>query len=299
MKKPFPYLALAVLGAFDALARPVQLGPISQVNPPSNFAIDVDGQFNAGAINLGPPPSLLPATEWSDVTPLAFISPPLDNGPLLSVPLGTPGVNSLLYAAVAPGTTAVEHELYLMYDYLPRTNPNFGAGEFIADIKFPLTINGVKSPDAVVQFRGNGVASPTSFFDVFVDLDGQGPTSPVPAASLGIDEAAVGFGPSTLSAIPHMLIELEATLAIPPGFSSGFFPPGGSPGVYSPEPAFWAGSAANDLVDPPISAAIFTINPDGSTLVVAAVPEMGSGLIKLLGATSLLAAHAWRRRKSI
>lgn len=303
MKPLFPSLSLAIIGAVGASAQNfVPAGPITVLNPLSQFPITVDGQFNGGAVNPGPPISLFPLTEWSDVTPLAFISPPVQNGPLLSVPLGSPGVNSLLYAAVAPGVAAASAELYLMYDYLPRTNPGFGPSEFIADIQFPLTIGANKFPDSVVQFRGHNPGlnpAGVSFFDVFVDLDGGGAAPPLLAGALGIDEAVVGFGPSTLSMVPHMLIELEVELNIPAGFGSpgGPFPPDGThgQGLYSPEPAFWIGNSAKDSGDPPSSGAIFTINPNGSTLIVAAVPE--SSTLTAVALSGILGFQLWRRRR--
>src|SRR5207253_643977 len=63
----------------------------------------------------------------------------------------------------------------------------------------------------------------------------------------------------------HLLIELEIPLLLPPGFSPLL--PNGSGGVYSPDPASWNASAKNDLVDPPISSAIFQIQPNLSTTI--------------------------------
>ena len=67
-------------------------------------------------------------------------------------------------------------------------------------------------------------------------------------------------------------------LLIPPGFGvpDDPFPSDGLAGVYSPAPAFWGAGIANDLFDPPASAAIFQINPDGSTVIdTSFVPPPG------------------------
>jgi hypothetical protein len=243
------------------------------VNPLSAFEITVDGQFS-------------PSTEWSDVTPLAFIAPPDNSGTLLRTTLDDPNANSHLYAAVAPGAVAEGPELYLMYDYSDRTSLDFGFGEFVADIVFPATVDGAEHM-ITVQIRGAAAATSVeskggvsatieplvdSFFDIFVEYAGQPAPSPRLAELYGI-EGAVGLGSSPLSSAPHLLIELEVPLLITSTF--GVFEP--SDGIYSPAPAFWGASAANDAVDPPISAAIFTINPNGSTtinnnFVTAAIP---------------------------
>ena len=57
------------------------------INPLSQFAITVDGRFTGGITNG----HINPMTEWSDITPLAFISPPNNvSGPAVPVALGDP-----------------------------------------------------------------------------------------------------------------------------------------------------------------------------------------------------------------
>jgi hypothetical protein len=290
MKKLLSFLALAVL---TCIAEPASSEVI--INPVAGF-ITLDGQFTNGVPTPGT------GREWSDVTPLAFISPANNSGQLQPTFLGDPNANSLLYAALAPGEVS-QLELYLGYDYLPRTNIFFSAGEFVADVSFPVTI-GTERKNITVQIRGGGVVpvgnQPSvigSFFDVFVVFDDD-PNNRIPAGNFGI-EAAVGFGPSLLSNDDHLLVELEVPLLIPADFGSsgGPFPPAGLPGgIYSPDPAFWGSNIANDSVDPPASAAVFTINPDGTTTIdstPSAVPEPHTLL--LLGFGMLLLA-AWRRR---
>ncbi len=259
-------------------------------NPVTQFPIEEDGHFSGGVVAghlVG---------EWSDVTPLAFISPATSSGPLFSVPVGDPRANSLLYGVVAVGSVSEDlPELYLMYDYLPRTDPSFEAGEHVADIAFPMTVGAQKFNNAKVVIQGAG----GSLFNVLVDL-GDGITKPFSADALGID-GSVGFGPSTLSAQDHMLIELGVPLRIPPGFGAvpGPFPPGGQPGIYSPEPSFWGADIANDDVDPPASSAIFQILPNGSTTIFPAaiqVPDAGSTALLLM--PTLLGLSLLSRRYS-
>jgi hypothetical protein len=236
---------------------------LAETNPISSFPITVDGQFTDG-VSGG-----VLSGEWSDVTPKAFISPPTDSGQLLEVPVGDPRANSLLYAAVAPGAFVVGHELYLMYDYLPRTNPIFAPGEFIADVKFPIQpfpsatcpqCDGLTKFPATVEFRGTGGSS----FDVSVEVQG------LPGVFSASDfdmEGAIGFGPSTLSTQDHLLVELEVGLNTPAGFFDPNSPPGTGP--YSPDPAFWSAGISNNQADPMASAAFFHILPGGANVITS------------------------------
>lgn len=277
-------------------------------NPISAFEITVDGQFSDGILNGAV------QGEWSDVTPLAFLSPESPDGQLFQVPLGSPLANSLLYAANAPGESSTEPvELYLMYDYLPRTSSFFAPGEFIADIRFPVQTTilcGDCAPEeviATVQFRGTelapaltGVAGGSGGFgsgvDIFVDLSINGDSQGVFSASeLGM-EGAVGFGPSTLSATNHMLIELEVPLLIEADFLGPGSPPQG--GVYSPDPAFWGADIANDAVDPPASFAIFEIMPGGSVVANSdSVPFVPEPTAAVLAALAVCGAALARRAR--
>jgi len=291
-RRPAPWTAVMLaLSSCLVLCGRSSAGPVEIQNPLSQFFIEVDGQFTD-------------SLEWSDVTPAAFIAPPDNEGTLFRSDIDDPRTNSLLYAAIAPGTVGPT-ELYLMYDYADRTRLGFFPGEFIADIAFPLTVGGELFGESVVRIRGGGFV-PTglgvqadSFFDVFVAL---GDGSVLPAEQFDI-EGAIGLGMSPRFAFDHMMIELEVALLIPEGFggSSGSpFPPGGLPdGHYSPDPAFWGASAGNDAVDPPISAALFTINPNGSTTVrvtapaVQVIPEPSTLLLLSGGLVPLI-----RRRRA-
>jgi hypothetical protein len=198
---------------------------------------------------------------------------------------GDPNANSLLFAGLARDNPLADPELYLMYDYLPRTTLPTKPGEIIGSVSFPLTLvsgsNGVVSRVITVEIIGSASlgAGGTPFFDVKVNTqDGQGF---VDHPELGL-EAGVGFGVTPASivgaaspfhTIPHELIELGVPLDIPAGFGTvpGPFPPGGQSGSkgngYSPDPAFWQSEIHDNTNDPPASGGLFTIHPDGSTTI--------------------------------
>lgn len=278
--------AALLLGSTDVLLAQ----PGSQiVNPLSQFEITVDGQFTN-------------ANEWSDIDPAWFISPPISGNPVPVSP-NDQAANSLLYAGIAPGAEIAADGLYLLYAYLPRTSPVFAPGEFIADIQFPVSLGGnpQDKTNITVQFRGASLvqaAVAISNVDVLVDINGDG-TSDQTAASLGM-EGAVGFGKSPLSnSLDHLLVELEVPLLIPEGFGTGnAFPPGGLPGgIYSPDPAFWGANIANNLIDPPASAAIFQILPDGSTIITS-LPEPSGGLLAVTGVFVISIVRRRMRRRA-
>jgi len=235
------------------------------VNPISAFPITVDGHFSGSG-------------EWSDVKPVAFISTP---NQLTRTTTGDPAANSFLYAALAQGAavTPGSFELYLMYDYLARTIQSYAPGEFVADIKFPIQFPGPNTA-ITVQVRAG---SPGVFnFTVVRDSD-----SAVISGSL--IEGAVGFGPSPETAASHLLIELEVPLLIQPGFSNVLAP---NNGVYSPNPATWNASAAKNAGDPPITSAIFQIDPFGDVLISSDLlpsPEPASFALLGFGIAALIA----------
>jgi hypothetical protein len=256
-------------------------GPVT--NPVSAFGITVDGLFTN-------------PDEWSDVAPRAFISGP----PLVPTFTFDSAADSFLYAALAPGVSASQVELYLMYDYKGRTNRSYASGDTIAEIEFPIVTGNL-----TVTLKGKGLEvplganpAPSSFFDVFFDVNGS------PCGSTCDDlEVGLGFGPSFgVMGNEHLLVELEVPLNVPAGFFTGSgLPTGPLDGVYSPAPAFWNASAENDAGDPPISSAIFNINPDGSTLVC---PSPGPCPVSVPAPSPLwllglgLAAMGWRRRRT-
>ena len=266
--RPFVVAAAASFTVFGLAGTPAR----AQIqNPLSAFPIEADGAYTT-------------ANEWTDVTPAWFISGPLTGATPTFI--GDPNANSLLFAGLARDNTLSNPELYLMYDYLPRTTPPTKPGEIIGSVNFPLTLaggsNGPVSRVITVEFIGSASlgAGGTPFFEVKVNTqDGQGF---VDHPELGL-EAGVGFGVTPASIVgaaspfhttTHELIELGVPLDIPAGFGApgGPFPAGGQSGSggngYSPDPATWQSEVHDNTNDPPASGGSFTIHPDGSTVIV-------------------------------
>lgn len=301
---------IGLIAVYASCSFAVATTTMDVTNPFSAFLMTVDGQFTDGVTP--------PATgEWSDVTPAAFIS--TAGASPVSVPLGDPGANSLLYAALGNSARTGDQALFLMYDFLPRT---LGApilpGELLASITFPVTLPGQSTGEkTTISVLFNGINNPagpegpegvgSSFFDVFVDLDLDG-IGDAFAHDFGII-GALGFGPSTLSPFDHLLAELEVPLRIPAGFADpgGPLPGNGinpATGLYDPDPAFWGaaaqagsiGSGPNSpaLLGPdlqPASGATFTINPDGSVLVAPFIPEPSRTVLLLIAGLGVLATR--------
>ena len=273
------------------------VGGNAVANPLSAFPITIDGQFTNGVANG------VVQGEWSDIVPQAFIAPPSATGLLQSTTLGNPLANSLLYAGLAPDSdTGMVKSLYLMYAYKALTAKTFAVNKLIFDVAFPVIYQGVRR-NVDVLLLGTGQAAP--FYRVEVLADG---SVVPPGIVIENGAAAAGFGPSPLSSSPHFLMELEVSLLIDPNFGTpgGPFPQAGLPGgVYSPSPAFWGASGINNFVDPPISAAVFTIQPNGSTLIdvsavpsAAPIPEPSSLVLLGLGLTAMSIQRRRIRRLS-
>ena len=256
----------------------------SVVNPPSAWPVTVDGQFSGGLDRTG-----APVGEWSDVTPQAFITRATD-GTLLRTTRADARKTSLLWAAVSPpaGGAPGALKLHLLYEALTTTPRAFAPGETLADLTFPLRIDGFIL-NVTLHLEAVATPGPTSqalapegvaYYDVLLILEGV----KVPAKRFSL-AAAAGFGPSPFNRNNHLLVEAAIPLVIPAGYGPGF-PADGLAGNgrglgYLPEPAYWQAVAAPSrsaplrlLLPPPLppsleAKALFRVNPDASLTLSA------------------------------
>ena len=175
---------------------------------------------------------------------------------------GTDGSGgAALYVEQTGGT------LYLMYDYY-NPQPGFTVNTLF-DVFFQVPS---QKEDYLAQIQGNSVtvfskpASSPSLVNPDGTLNNGAPWSPADAADLqsGRFQGAVGFSGSPDSSTPHPMAEFQLTID-QTRFSSP--PPNPQSGLYDPAPAFWGASVGSGGQDPPISSAIFQLDPNGTTNV--------------------------------
>jgi hypothetical protein len=249
-------LALAVISLAVtplAMAAEISLGVVAAKHA-------TDGGFNLH--NGGSPTSEGP--EWTGLNVAKSV-----------FPVGSDGSGgAVLYVEQGPGT------LYLMYDYINGTS---SLKNSFFDVFFQ---DRVDNTDYGVRIQGNSF---TAFEKPF------GPSSPVnPDGSFDFSGApwtaltqadltlanfhgAVGFGPSPNSLTSHLLAEFDLTIN-----SAGSGQPNG---IYDPAPAFWSASCTNcsgaiGAQDPPITSGIFSLNPDGSTIVSPIFADTSGGAVQ-------------------
>jgi hypothetical protein len=262
-----------------------QVGLLLLVTVPSALAISVGGCVHVTDGAFGP-------GEWNCPTVVKSVFAPTASGAggaALYVDQGQQGNNNL----------------YLMYDYF--AGGVMPPGSFFdvffevvptdTDYLVRIGASGPTSLDAYERPLGTTAPTlPSGAFDVG-PTSGWSPLLPGdPDLALAAFLGAVGVGPSVDNPTPHTMAEFQLTINVP-----------GKSGLYDPSPAFWSASAKpNGALDPPISSAIFQLNPDGSTLVLpvlgpngdpimqgSAVPEPGT----LLALVSGLALLAIRRKR--
>jgi hypothetical protein len=280
---------------------------VTVTNPPSRFAITIDGKFTA-------------AQEWSDITPTAF---KLDaNGNLFRTCPGDATATSLVYTSLDPGVDS----LYLLYDFLQLSRAQvaaFSPGQTVAVVSFPIQVNQaggtVRTVNTDVLFKvgqcnsevgcgpGGGDGGPTATvigggsgaINIFVrgDFFTAGTIVTVLASQLATQSGqpvlngALSFGTSPNSATEHAIAELEVPLRIPAGFGVAFPGSGVDPftGLYDPSPKFWSSgfkTNPNDP-DPPSSGLITTIRGNGSTTVVATIVPTAAFALKQMAIDAL------------
>jgi len=285
--------------------------PASSTAQISAFSFTLDGAFTGGG-------------EWSDVTPFAFISTPGGTTPTV---LGDPNKNTLLYAALSHNVAspANDLQLHLMYDFLPRTLLPL-PGEVVASVTFPVTLSNpagqtIRPKENISVILKGSANTLVGFFDIFVDLDVNDAGSQLfPISDFPGLKGFGNFGPSSLSPLDHLLVELEVSLRLeasditpsgpldrPNGQGGSSGGAGGSginpaTGMYDPDPVFWGAAAGGDgtgtpsLGEEPLqdaTAVVIGINGDGS-LAVTPTPEPTTAVL-LFGGLGLLGL---RRRRA-
>ena len=222
----------------------------------------VDGLFNGSTISTSDGP------EWGCPTvSKRFFAP------------ATVGVGGNAYLYVDQSGPV----LNLMYDYIGGG----GVAASFFDVFFEVVPDGhaylVRIPGgsnlpAVQAFeRPIGSVAPLDATGSF-DIGANSGWAPLSAADLLLAQfkGALGFGSSQNEAADHPMAEFQLTINRPdPGGN-------GQPnGIYDPAPAFWSASAKpGGAADPPISAGIFTLNPDGSSTVLPLVDANGAPLMQ-------------------
>lgn len=242
-------------------------------NPLASGGIVLDGQNTGG--------------EWNGVQALTFKTFPgtvLD--PLPTAP-GDPGTDSFFRAVVAQDTSTNLFHLYTSIEYRSRTKP-FAPDDMIGAMLFQFLNGGVVVDGGAFLFAGSPSGTDLAVFEfplLFDEITGP----PI--------EAAHGFlpsGPGTGS----LFIEMSHQLDVPSGFS-GVIP--AQSGVTPVSPTEWFSFLVADSEDPPASAAVISISPDGSLIMspdslLLPVPEPPVPF-GLLGGLVALAA-TWRRRRA-
>jgi hypothetical protein len=212
--------------------------------------------------------------EWGNVTPQAFPFDPSTGagGSFLYVEQGTSGGIGAT-ATGSPGSPGLGNTLFLMYDYVHGTGG--GPGSFF-DVFFQVPNQGT---DYAVHITGGGfqafekpagTVSPTTS-DGSLDLSDTRVWTPLDQTDLALArfQGAIGFATSPNDPItPHLMAEFQLSINRDPSSPS-------PSGLYDPAPAFWSASKGSSAGDPPISSAIFTLNPDGSTTVAPALGPNG------------------------
>jgi hypothetical protein len=177
-----------------------------------------------------------------------------------SAPPAVAGVNS----ATRPGFGST---LYLAYDYVHDTTPLTPGTYF--DVFFQVK---QENPvvDYLVRISSTGIQAYEKLDSTPAPTPGgnfdptQAPWTPVepgdPDLSLATFKGALGFGTSPNSSVNHEIAEFQLNINNTGSDSN-------PNGLYSPDPSFWSASQGSNGIDPPISSAIFTLNPDGTTTV--------------------------------
>lgn len=218
--------------------------------PPASAQVHVtDGVFTTPA-------------EWTTPTTVSVFFPPVGvtGGAYLYVDQGFRSANP---------TSGSPDTLFLMYDAVRAASPGGFFEVFFevpADADYLVVI---QQPGFAALERPHGSPAPLNPDGSFDVSPGSGWTLLTPDDLLRAQfHAALGFGPSPNLAADHLMAEFDLSIDNKaPGRVGG-------DGLYDPSPAFWSASKSGNP-DPPISSAIFQLNPDGSTIVTPVLGPAG------------------------
>jgi hypothetical protein len=181
------------------------------------------------------PPAGFPFTQ-SNVTPLAFISPPPGAGVVAQVTQpDDPNANSFFYAATDGAAGLPPTTLFLVYDYPPLTSPNFTKGQLVAQFSIPLVVlnNGIESeaPTTIEIFGASGCGKIVPC----VSAAAVGSFGTVKATDLGLN-VTLTFGPSANSKVPHAIFGVQAKLLVTKSTDPAYFPTDPAYSIMGPAP---------------------------------------------------------------
>lgn len=229
----------------QALLEAASLG----LSPPEMVAAQNDippgGNVYAGNPTFPPTPFPLNATTsptlsnlLSTVTPLAFENAAQSGSTAMAAQLYDVDADTYLYTvAVSESGINLSNRysadtLYLFYDDLKRTNPNFSRGQTVAKFLFPLTVLNSDGTERAVPTTLQFIApitdcSASTVTGNFLGL-ASGNTQTVPATDIGL-KCAVVFGPSPTSAERHAIFQVAIPLVVtganppPPNTDPAYF----------------------------------------------------------------------------
>ncbi len=234
-------------------------------------------------------------TRGGVVQPLAFISAANKLTPPIPTQPNNPAANSFISASLSGGT------MNFSFDYLPRTNPVFAAGQDVGDIALPFEVadahgKPVRDVSGVLQIRGTGgTAVTTSVVGDFL-----GSTRDFSLADLGMTFSL------EVSSAKGAVFDVGAPLLIDANLAPGydFSAPGFelAPGLFEgidPVATFLTANFVNNANDPRAVNADLAAGGNSDTVLSSpGLPEPSSLALLASGFAWLGLASLRRRRRA-